>query len=84
MNYFYICVDNDRSFERELKDWKRCEWEIFGDVLLINVWDDIGLDSEFEDEEEIIWEVFSSVEEKVRVSNERVWWVEVVVGVVVV
>lgn len=84
MKIICICIDNDWSFERELKEWKGCEWEFFGEIYLVNVWDDVGIDSEFEDEEDIIWEVFSSVEEKVRVSNERVWWVEVVVGLVVV
>lgn len=81
MNYFYICADNDRSFERESKDWKRREWETPGDALLINARDDTGLDSELEDEEETTWEVFSSAEEKARASNERARRAEAAAGV---
>ncbi|KAG0618384.1 hypothetical protein M758_4G059500 [Ceratodon purpureus] len=72
--------DNDRSFERESKEWKRREWEAPGDSLLINARDDAGLDSELEDEEEATWDVFSSAEEKARASNERARRAEVAAG----
>jgi hypothetical protein len=80
MNMFCVCADNDRSFERESKEWKRREWEAPGDALLINARDDTGLDSELEDEEETTWEVFSSAEEKARASNERARRAEVAAG----
>lgn len=72
--------DNDRSFERESKEWKRREWETPGDVLLRNARDDAGLDSELEDEE-TTWEVFSSAEEKARATNERARRAEAAAGV---
>lgn len=80
MNMFYECADNDRSFERESKEWKRREWEAPGDSLLINARDDAGLDSELEDEDETTWDVFSSAEEKARASNERARRAEVAAG----
>ena len=78
--HLYVCADNDRSFERESKEWKRREWETPGDSLLINTRDDAGLDSELEDEEETTWDVFSSAEEKARTSNERARRAEVAAG----
>lgn len=80
MNIFYVCADNDRSFERDSKEWKRREWEAPDDSLLVSARDDAGLDSELEDEEETTLDAFSSAEEKARTSNERARRAEVAAG----
>uniref|UniRef100_A0A7I4CXF0 Uncharacterized protein n=1 Tax=Physcomitrium patens TaxID=3218 RepID=A0A7I4CXF0_PHYPA len=72
--------DNDRSFERESKEWKGREWESLGETHSVNARDDAGIDSELEDEEDTTWEVFSSAEEKARASNERARRAEVAAG----